>query len=457
MRTKSSLFWIGASFATLLSTVPALSASQRTSTEFSPLATPEGITIQPLGLAQGYSLSKEAATKLPRERIVYANSAGMTLYTYDQDPIGRSVCVDACSKEWIPALAESEPRGAVDWSVIKRDDGTKQWALKGKPVYTYVNDRDPGSVGGNSPARFGRGPGVGPRGILSDSITKDVPLPAGWREAQMYPVVDVALPGGFEIREVEDAMAMVIIDDNTGKSLYGFNGDPQKAMKACSSKACRDAWEPVVAPRIAFTNGDFGVGARDDGINQWTYKGRALFTYQGDQMFGDAYGIGVDPNFEIAAHRKYYVPDGVTVQRSHKLGKLLAASAGQTLYRRNSHIWQSGGGHTLRRGDPIRPAVGRDLGADPRCKVDCEKWHPFLASANAKSWGDWAVVTRPDGSKQWTQRGYALWTFDGDKAPGDIYGNDSYDYVMSHDKNTEIELGTPIDGPWALLWIAAAP
>ena len=27
-----------------------------------------------------------------------------------------------------------------DWSVVKRDDGSSQWAYKGKPVYTYAKD-----------------------------------------------------------------------------------------------------------------------------------------------------------------------------------------------------------------------------------------------------------------------------------------------------------------------------
>lgn len=457
MRTHTRL-WIGSlSIVAMMAAGAAMSAQRNVPAEFSPLAGPEGVTYQPLGLAAGYSLSKTAATKLPRDTIVFGNQDGLTLYTYDKDEPGKSVCVDECAKTWIPATPLAGAAPVVDWTVIKRADGSPQWAYKNKPVYTFVEDKDPGSVGGNSPARFGRGDGIGPRGRTSASIAKDKPLPEGWHELQMYPVRDVALPGGFQIREVEDAMAMVLVDENTGKSLYAFNGTPQQAMKACATDACRDAWKPLIAPRIAFANGDFGVGSREDGVTQWTYKGRALFTYAGDLLFGDANGIGVDKNFEIAAHRRYYVPPAIVAQHNPKLGKLLATSTGQTLYRRNSHIFQSGSGHSLRRGDPIRPAVGRDLGGNPRCNFECEKWRPLLAPANARAWGDWNVIVREDGSKQWTQRGYALWTYDGDKAPGDINGNDSYQYVMSHDDKTVIDIGTPIDGPWALLWIAAAP
>ena len=425
--------------------------------EIAPLATPEGINIQPLGLAQGYSMNKASATKLPRKEIVFADSEGMTLYYNDMDPPGRSVCVEECAKIWPPALVQSDAEPVANWSVITREDGLRQWAYKSKSLYTYTKDVDIGSVGGNSPKRFGRGPKIGPRGRTSDSIPKDVPMPKGWHAAMVYPVTDAKLPGGFVIRQVEDAMAQVLVGEESGKTLYAFDGDANAAMRACSSTECQKHWSPVVAPRIAIPMGDFTAGVRHDGITQWEYKGRALFTYSGDLAVGDANGIGVDEDWQIAAHVRYFVPSNVTTERSRKLGKVLATADGKTLYRRNSHIFQSGSGHSLRRGDPIRPAVGRDLGTNPRCVSECNKWHPFLAPADAQTWGDWRVATRADGSKQWVQRGYALWTYDGDKKPGDINGNDSYRIVVGHDDKTVIDIGTPIDGPWALLWIAAAP
>ncbi len=425
--------------------------------DLSPLAMPLGITIQPTGLAQGYSMNKKSATKLPRAKIVYADTDGMTLYYSDMDLPGESGCIDECAKTWSPAAVSASALPVADWSVIVRDDGTRQWAHKKRPLYTFSQDVDIGSVGGNSPRRFGRGPGVGLRGSTNASIPKDKPMPEGWHAATMYPVIDAVLPGGIKIHEVEDAMALVLVDEKTGKSLYAFNGDAKEAMEACATAACRSRWSPLVAPRIAFPQGDFGVNVRDDGITQWTYKGRALFTYGGDFVFRDAFGVGVDENWELAAYRRYYVPSNVTTQNNPKLGKILATADGKTLYRRNSHIFQSGSGHGLRRGDPIRPAIGRDLGTDPRCIVECNKWHPFLAPADAEPWSDWSVATRTDGSKQWVQRGYALWTYDGDEAPGEINGNDSYQFFIGHDNKTVVDIGTPVEGPWALLWIAASP
>ncbi len=426
--------------------------------DFAPLATPEGITMQPLGLAAGYRLSKEASTKLPRVDIAFGTAAGMTMYTYDNDPPGKPTCVGECSKLWPPASAPGNAKPVTHWSVITREDGKRQWAYKNKPLYTYVPDRDIGSVAGSSQARYRSGaPGIGPRGRGSASISKDKPVPKGWHVAMMYPVNDALLPGGFAIREVEDAMALALIDEVSGKTLYAFAGNPSQAKEACSTLACRELWQPYEAPRMGFAVGDFGIGTRDDGITQWTYKGRALFTYSGDLTFGYANGLNVDPKWQVAAVVRYFLPAEVTLQNNPKLGRLLATAEGKTLYRRNSYIYQSGGGHSLRRGDPIRPAIGRDLGTNPRCRKDCEMWQPFLAPPSAQPSGDWSVFTRPDGSKQWAHRGYALWSYAGDQAPGDVNGNDIYDIHVNHDDKTVLEMGTPTDGQSALVWIAAYP
>ncbi len=438
----------------LLTTGATLKPNSR---ELAPLATPEGITSQPIGTAAGYSLSKYTANKLPREKIVFADAEGMTLYTYDADAPNKPTCTGECAKSWRPALAPQNPKLAAGWTVIARADGTRQWALHNKPLYTFVEDEDIGSVGGSSPRRFARGPLIQPRGIPSKSIPADKPLPDGWHAAMMYPALSDNIPSGISIRDVEDAMALAFIDDRTERTLYAFEGDAKAAEKACSNLTCRNTWTPFSAPRLAIGSGDFAIASRDDGITQWTYKGRALFMNAKDVQFNDANGIGTDERFQVAAHARYFVPANVRTQSTHRLGRVLSTVNGQTLYRRNSYIMQTGGGHSLRRGDTVRPAVGRDLGIDPHCTQECEKWRPFLAPVGAVPSGDWTLYERPDGSQQWASRGYALWTYDGDKSPGDINGTDTYDLAISHDDKTVLDIGTPYDGAWALFWVAAFP
>ncbi|MGO9785592.1 MAG: hypothetical protein ACLPL5_02165 [Stellaceae bacterium] len=45
------------------------------------------------------------------------------------------------------APAGAMPMGA--WSIVTRDDGTKQWAYKGKPLYGWVKDEKPGETTGD--------------------------------------------------------------------------------------------------------------------------------------------------------------------------------------------------------------------------------------------------------------------------------------------------------------------
>jgi predicted lipoprotein with Yx(FWY)xxD motif len=46
-------------------------------------------------------------------------------------------------------LPHSASQPSANWSVITRDDGSKQWAYKGKPFCSWVNDQKPGDTTGN--------------------------------------------------------------------------------------------------------------------------------------------------------------------------------------------------------------------------------------------------------------------------------------------------------------------
>lgn len=81
---------------------------------------------------------------------VLVNSAGMTLYTFDKDAGGKSACNDQCAKIWPPVIAAADAKASGDLSVITRDDGSKQWAYKGKPVYLYAKDTKPGDKTGDN-------------------------------------------------------------------------------------------------------------------------------------------------------------------------------------------------------------------------------------------------------------------------------------------------------------------
>ena len=73
---------------------------------------------------------------------------GMTL-DKDTAGAGKSVCNGPCAQNWPPLVAAAGAASDGDWAVIARDDGSRQWAYKGKPVYFWAKDQKPGDRTGD--------------------------------------------------------------------------------------------------------------------------------------------------------------------------------------------------------------------------------------------------------------------------------------------------------------------
>ncbi|KDN99795.2 MULTISPECIES: hypothetical protein [Pseudomonas] len=73
----------------------------------------------------------------------------MTLYTFDKDTGGKSMCSGECAKNWPPLMVKAGEKAEGKWTQIKRDDGSMQWAYDGKPLYTFVKDKKAGDTMGD--------------------------------------------------------------------------------------------------------------------------------------------------------------------------------------------------------------------------------------------------------------------------------------------------------------------
>jgi predicted lipoprotein with Yx(FWY)xxD motif len=84
-------------------------------------------------------------------RSVLTDNRGMTLYVFDKDKVrGQPACNAHCAVAWPPLLASTDARASGKWSVVTREDGSKQWAYKGKPLYTFHEwDVNPGDTKGD--------------------------------------------------------------------------------------------------------------------------------------------------------------------------------------------------------------------------------------------------------------------------------------------------------------------
>ena len=80
---------------------------------------------------------------------VMTDSAGRTLYTFDKDAANKSNCYGGCAAAWPPFFAKDGASAAAGFGIIARDDGSKQWAMNGKPLYYFAPDTKPGDIKGD--------------------------------------------------------------------------------------------------------------------------------------------------------------------------------------------------------------------------------------------------------------------------------------------------------------------
>lgn len=100
--------------------------------------------------AAGAAFAADPAGMAPMAKNgMFVDAKGMTLYTFDKDTAGKSACNGPCAKNWPPLLVADGAKASGAWSMVTRDDGLKQWAYEGKPVYGWVKDTKPGDTTGD--------------------------------------------------------------------------------------------------------------------------------------------------------------------------------------------------------------------------------------------------------------------------------------------------------------------
>ena len=82
---------------------------------------------------------------------ILTDTKSITLYTFDRDVVdsGKSTCNGECARNWLPFYAPPGAMVNADYQIITRDDGKAQWAIKGKPLYYWPEDQEPGDKYGD--------------------------------------------------------------------------------------------------------------------------------------------------------------------------------------------------------------------------------------------------------------------------------------------------------------------
>ncbi len=197
---------------------------------------------------------------------------GRTLYFFAKDYNGLSMCYGDCASRWPPFYTDNiKPSPGLDpqdFTVITRDDGSKQVAYKGWPLYYFIKDMNPGDVNGD-----------GVKGV--------------WFVAKPDYTVMVAVKEGLG--------AYLVTPD--GRTLYFFAKD-ENGTSACYG-VCAERW-PVYSPGSLVIPStlnltDFKFVLRDDGMIQLTYKDRPLYLWINDRERGDTTGHGVNNVWFVAS------------------------------------------------------------------------------------------------------------------------------------------------------------
>ena len=83
-------------------------------------------------------------------QVIAAGPDSKTLYYFDKDTPNTSTCYDGCAAAWPPFLVTDPARAIASLTIVERNDGNKQWAINGKPVYFWAGDQKAGDTTGSA-------------------------------------------------------------------------------------------------------------------------------------------------------------------------------------------------------------------------------------------------------------------------------------------------------------------
>ena len=352
---------------------------------------------------------------------IYTTAQGMTLYSnsMDQPDKGAFGCSDTrhertpgeegypipgaafrktCLERWHPFAAGAQATALGAFGFVERPNGVRQWTLDGTPLYTSTRDLAPGDVNGTL--------GFGSYGR--------------WRTVP----VELWFPPGIGLVRRVQGLLLGTQDD-------GLLFAPGPGVEEADVD-----WLPLSAPELARPRDDFQIVRRADGGNQWVFRGERLYR----------------PRAHVPAHRIQRIveagrwrpviyqparprPGFVTLHMSvPEMGWVFGDADGRTLYLFYCFDRGADGLHCDEPGDAAahRSAV---CGTGEQC---AREWRPVAAGASDEPDGNWGIADVPHPPfmqatgasgegvprvRAWTYHGRPVYTFAGDRVPGDVLGH----------------------------------
>jgi predicted lipoprotein with Yx(FWY)xxD motif len=371
---------------------------------------------------------------------VFADANGRTIYTwpshrlrngYSGETPGKPACYDevttvtaglmspyppgirlpelesrpSCTDLWPPVYASEDAKPIGEWTILDRDDGTRQWAFGEQPLYTSVRDSQPGDVLGGTTRRYG-----------GDSPANRVPLTPPPR-----------VPPGFAVKTTTVGR---LLTTDKNYSVYSFEKDTANASLCVAE--CTQLWNPIVAPALARAHGEWSIIERSPGVRQWVFRGKPVYSNVLDPGSWSLEGSDIPGWSNVYTQLAPPPPERFTVQDTIA-GQVLADARGMTIY---TYVCGDDSIQQLACDHPDDTQVYRLAMCGGGDAEKCLRHWPYVEAAegavsNNRAWtiinidpatGHRAAAEQADALKVWAYRDRPVVTYGLDEQPGDVHG-----------------------------------
>lgn len=231
-----------------------------------------------------------------------------SLYILDDKASGAKSCSAECALNYEPVLAPVFAESAGEWSTVEIAAGMRQWAYRGKPLFTYKADNRHRSLDGADVP-----------GWKAVFVQEPPPLPAGFsvQDTSLGPAIADRQAKTVYIFHCFDASPQRLPCDTTDNTqvyrlaLCGL-GDPDLCMRTWPYVLASDndqtlnwVWSVI---NINPQTGDISRPG-EPSLRVWAYRARPLYNFSRDRVSGDIMGDGAGaqtgggPGFEKIAMR----------------------------------------------------------------------------------------------------------------------------------------------------------
>jgi predicted lipoprotein with Yx(FWY)xxD motif len=226
------------------------------------------------------------------------------------------------------------------------------------------------------------------------------------------PTATTSPPGVYTIQTATNAQLGTYLANTNGLALYYFADDvPGSGTTACNTSICLSLWTPFTPTTMKISPSldasQFGTISISSG-NQVTYRGWPLYTYNSDTRGAAPAGEGFRGIWYVMK------PDySVMIMENSKTGRYLSDSGGMTVYNFSPDSSQV-------------TTCFNDTNVLVEGKTCLQLWPPFapspIVAPSGVNTADFTTFTRADGSMQVAYRGWPLYYFVLDTAPGQMNG-----------------------------------